>query len=323
MSVKFADSPSAHSPQIMKTSVLSFEELEIRHKKERKNLQATIMQLKKAVPKGDKKRLKEVQQRVSQMEADFEKKCNDELNEVQTQERNAVSVGTATNGDAEDYGENVDSDPGRRKVSKAEKRREKKRIMELERDRRIAEEEKLNEEGPRAIENQLIKDKLAKQGMSIYDIAADGNCLFSAIAHQLKSRYDLSIPVMEVRRRCVQHLRRNREEFEPFLDGPEDFDEYCSKMETDQSRWGGNLELRAISQEMQLQISVYQSEGPAIEFYGENELDTKKLHLHLTYHRNLIWTGEHYNSAIDIRPGKSDGDFTDKRAHEKDKTQNE
>lgn len=83
-------------------------------------------------------------------------------------------------------------------------------------------------------------------------------------------------------------------------------------MEKDQSRWGGHLELKAISQAMALRITVYQAEGPCIEF-GDDANGTER-HLHLSYHRKLISTGEHYNSAIDIPPGGPDGDFIDEAA---------
>ncbi|XP_022687520.1 OTU domain-containing protein 6B-like isoform X1 [Varroa jacobsoni] len=294
------------------TLTLNFEELEIKHKKERKDLQASIMQLKKAVPKGDKKRLKETQQRITQMEADFEKKCQEEIQQIQAQEKINCPTGPAENGDVEDGDEDVynGGDTGVRKISKAEKRREKKRLMELERNRRIAEEEKQSEGRPRAIEDQLLKKKLAEKKMRIHQIAADGNCLFSAVAHQLLTRYGETISVMEVRRRCVHHLRQNREDFEPFLEESVDFDEYCSKMETDPSRWGGNLELRAISQEMELLITVYQAQAPPFEFGNgpDTESNSEKRHLRLSYHHHLIWTGAHYNSVVDMRPDETDGE---------------
>lgn len=68
----------------------------------------------------------------------------------------------------------------------------------MERNRRIAEEEKQSEGRPRAIEDQLLKKKLAEKKMRIHQIAADGNCLFSAVAHQLLTRYGETISVMEV-----------------------------------------------------------------------------------------------------------------------------
>lgn len=75
-----------------------------------------------------------MQQQVIQMEADFEKKCNIELNEIHnrnTAANNSTITGLAENGDAEVDEEKVEGgdDTGLKKVSKAEKRREKKRQM--------------------------------------------------------------------------------------------------------------------------------------------------------------------------------------------------
>lgn len=105
----------------------------------------------------------------------------------------------------------------------------------------------------------------------------------------------------QVRRLCADHLRRNREEFEPFLDDSEEnFDRYCDRIEKDASKWGGSLELRALSKELRLHITVFQADGPNIEFGEESTgAENSKRHIHLSFHRKLISTGAHYNSAVD------------------------
>lgn len=61
------------------------------------------------------------------------------------------------------------------RISKAQKRREKKAIAEKERNQRIIEQETLNIFGKRSIETEAIKEILSKQNLMIYEIPSDGH----------------------------------------------------------------------------------------------------------------------------------------------------
>ncbi|XP_003737762.1 deubiquitinase OTUD6B [Galendromus occidentalis] len=266
---------------------LDLEDVTARQRKERKDLQAKIMQFKKAVPKGDKKRQKEMQLQVTQMEAEFEEKCKAELSLME-----AALQTSGAGDDGKDLTAESDS-PVAHKTSKAEKRREKKRQESLERQQRIEEQEGMNVNLPRAIEQKSLVEKLKSDGLKIHDIAPDGNCLFSAISHQLK-KHGQSLSTTELRKLCSNHIRDHRSEFEAFI-VEDDFDSYCDRIEKDQACWGGQIELQALSSELQSKVIVYQADGPNIVF-GE---DSFKSTITLSFHRHLIKSGEHYNSVVE------------------------
>lgn len=61
------------------------------------------------------------------------------------------------------------------RVTKAQKRREKKVDQAKERERMIEEQEKANLEGVRHLETQKIKQALAKMSLTFHEIPSDGN----------------------------------------------------------------------------------------------------------------------------------------------------
>lgn len=61
------------------------------------------------------------------------------------------------------------------RITKAQKRREKKAVQLQQRELRIAEQEVQNLQGARAIEIQQIKDILKKRDLMVYEIPSDGN----------------------------------------------------------------------------------------------------------------------------------------------------
>lgn len=72
---------------------LSFndDDLVLRHKKERKELQAKIQVLKKTAGKGDKKKKKEILEEIARLESDLEKRHADELAKAETTTVNGVN----------------------------------------------------------------------------------------------------------------------------------------------------------------------------------------------------------------------------------------
>lgn len=61
------------------------------------------------------------------------------------------------------------------RVSKAQKRRERKAIAEKERNQRIIEQEALNVFGKRNVEIEAIKKILSDRDLMIYEIPSDGH----------------------------------------------------------------------------------------------------------------------------------------------------
>jgi len=75
------------------------------------------------------------------------------------------------------------------KKSRAQERRMKKK-REKDARRKAIEEEKANTVDPRVTETAAINAKLGAFGLQVFDVPADGNCLFRAVVHELHRSTD-------------------------------------------------------------------------------------------------------------------------------------
>ncbi|KAB0800480.1 hypothetical protein PPYR_06220 [Photinus pyralis] len=277
---------------VIEKSPLNEEELLKKHRQERKDLQAQIQSLKKGVVKGDKKKKKEVTEMISKLEQ--------ELDAEQALELNNVAANDTVSSELSSINEVVNGDVPT-KISRAQKRRTKKETENKEREKRIAEEEVNHRQGPRVVELNTIKELLQNEGLQIFNIPADGNCLYCAINHQLEVTGRVSSNVSKLRKLTASFIRDNKEEFLPFmynddddeLIGEDKFEKYCKDV-ANTKLWGGQLELTALSSVLKCPIKVIQASGPltiqAEQYEGPP--------LILTYHKHLYRLGEHYNSTI-------------------------
>jgi OTU domain-containing protein 6 len=97
------------------------------------------------------------------------------------------------------------------------------------------------------------------------------------------------------------YIRQNPDEFAPFIgcspDDPE-FESYCEKVASEvKAEWGGQVEIKALSECLKRPIYVYSSNAPLLktgaEFENESSLPVK-----ISFHRHLYTLGEHYNSVV-------------------------
>ncbi|KAG7311523.1 hypothetical protein JYU34_002569 [Plutella xylostella] len=265
------------------------ENLETRHRKEKKELQAHIQALKKAA-KNDKSKKKELTAEIARLESEIDIRHKKELDEFQ--ETQPEAVGEA---DPEPEAET------KIKVSKAQKRREKKSQQEKERAEQIKLQEKENINGPRNMEIQAINAKLKELKFKLYPIPSDGDCLYKAVSHQLETVRNTTLSVDALRTNMATYIRQNKEDFLPFMCNPEtfemlndeEFDEYCDKI-SNTKVWGGQLEIRALSNSLKCPIKVIQATGPESIDQG---MEFEGTPIVLTYHRHMYSLGEHYNST--------------------------
>ena len=96
-----------------------------------------------------------------------------------------------------------------------------------------------------------LSKALKKMGLRIIKIAADGNCLFRAVAHQLYVDVTRHI---DLRKECCEYMLVHRTHFCNFVDGS--FDEYIEKMKQE-TTWGGNLEITAMSEMCDRKITIH------------------------------------------------------------------
>lgn len=272
------------------------------HRKETRNLQNKVTALKRSVTKGDKKKKKDVQDEIAKLEADLKLKHEKELADLNISEQNGVELPVKT---MEDLSVGVANgcsiDEGIKRISKAQKRREKKAESEKERDRLIAEEQKNAKNHERYKEAASLKATLKERELQLFEIQPDGDCLYNAVAHALSLQSKDKLQGSDVRLKAAQYLRSHKDDFLPFLSNSDgdmlnknEFEEYCAKVEGLHGPvWGGQPELRALSSAYQVPIEVIQADASPIHF-GET---FKKEKLVLTYHKHAYQLGEHYNST--------------------------
>lgn len=273
-----------------------------KHKKERKELQAQIQILKKSICKGDKKKKKEVAEEISRLEESLEKRQAEELSawrlaHVTLDDEQTEPTQVSEEGEKD----NSCLEQSAHRISKAQKRREKKAIAEKERNQRIIEQEALNIFGKRNVEIEAIKEILSKRDLMIYEIPSDGHCLYNAVAHQLKINGETPLSLDDLRTKTADYLRENMNDFLPFLSNqdsedlltPEEYEKYCNDV-AETSAWGGAVELQVLSRILKCPIEVIQATG-APYIIGDEYSNGKKVTL--TYHRYMYELGAHYNSV--------------------------
>lgn len=258
-----------------------------------------MQSLKKTVTKGDKKRKKEVDAEIETLEKDFEQKCRIEIQQLEN-ELKSENV-TKIEQKEQNQAESTATLPTSTKTSKSKKKREKKEKSSEDREKLIQLQEIENKKGPAYIELTKIKDKMKQMNLKIKDVRSDGNCMYYAIIDQLKQNPHLEQlqTYQELRTLTSQYMLKNPNEFQAYLCSEEtgdpldeqQYEEYCHKIK-DTLAWGSQIELKAISDLLKVNIQVIQSEGSDIQIGDSNEDK-----LVITYHRFMFGSGEHYNST--------------------------
>ncbi|KAM4549919.1 deubiquitinase OTUD6B [Fundulus diaphanus] len=279
------------------------------HRKEKKDLQAKIQGMKNAIPKNDKKRRKQLTEEIAKLESDLSQKHDEELKQLKSTDETMVEeVLNGVEALKVEAGEPEEAKQPR--VTKAQKRRDKKAAQEKERESRIAEAEVQNLQGMRHQEGLKLAQKLAQYQLQIKEISSDGHCMYRAIEDQLAQRVKpgLKMSVKELRSRTAEHMRNNTDDFLPFLTNPDtgdlftadEFEKYCNDVEQT-AAWGGQLELRALTRVLNLPIEVIQADSPTIRIGEEYDGEI----LTLVYMRHAYGLGEHYNSVERLKDPSS------------------
>ncbi|KAL5277108.1 OTUD6B family protein [Megaselia abdita] len=277
------------------------EDIISRHRKEKKDLQAKIQSLKKSATKGDKKKRKEVLEEIAKLEIDSEKKHSEELNNFNNS-KNKEEVIENSAPEIEKTADDDETTTTQPRITKAQKRRDKKIREEKERAADIAEQEELNKNGPRTLETQSITNILKARNLSLHPIISDGNCLFNAVIHQLDLKECDVTDISTLRDKTAKYIENHKDEFIFYMTNQdtgdvlneEEFLKYCESLRST-SAWGGQIEISALSNVLKVQIEVIQATGPPTIQGAEEYSNRPKLVI--TYHRHMYSLGEHYNST--------------------------
>ncbi|KAM9662007.1 OTU domain-containing protein 4 isoform 7-T9 [Morphnus guianensis] len=112
---------------------------------------------------------------------------------------------------------------------------------------------------------------LRSQGLYRKRVAKDGSCLFRAVAEQVLHSQSRHI---DVRMACVDYLRKHREKFEAFIEGP--FEEYLKCLENPQE-WVGQVEISALSLMYKKDFIIYREPNASPSHVTENGFSDKVL----------------------------------------------
>ncbi|KAK8800737.1 hypothetical protein WA158_000062 [Blastocystis sp. Blastoise] len=181
------------------------------------------------------------------------------------------------------------------KQTRSQKRHKKQRQIIQQQE----EEEKLNPidfNASRNKEIQEINDKVKDKNLHVFEVGADGNCLYRAICKQLGleiPKYDNNYSYILIRRAAADYMREHSDDFVPFMEDSVSFEEYCNKVQ-DSNEWGGQLEIKAISEAYQRPIHVYSADQDTV-IMGEQFTSPPFM---ISYHRQYLTLGNHYNSLV-------------------------
>ncbi|KAF2073312.1 hypothetical protein CYY_005365 [Polysphondylium violaceum] len=196
--------------------------------------------------------------------------------------------------------------PSKAQLKKAQKLAdEEKRMKELE-------EEKKKFVSKGVVEFTDFMTKLKPLNKTIKHINPDGDCLYSAIGNQLfilniideaKSKQYQK----ELRKKASDYIMENKDEFLPYIiseeeysDSPDPIADYCQDQVLTIGKWGGHLELKALSHSLKLPITIHNAYSQDIIIGEEFMNESKSNSMHLSYHRHAFTLGEHYNSVIPL-----------------------
>lgn len=292
------------------------EELQSKHRKEQKDLQARITQKKKNATKKTRKGVNDECERLErelkerqQIEIDTlagvppvedlnELVLDDPTDTISVDEiqklKKKVSFSESTNSE---QAEESSAMSQKNKKPNRQKARLARRAAEQEAQAAAAAEEAANQPDLRKQEMAAMEQHKKKFGLTETFIRPDGHCLFSACAKVLpndvvKKSGPYSEEYQNVRYAAADFMVKHRDTFEPFMEEP--FDSYVIKIK-DTAEWGGELELEAISGFYKVAINVLQSDG-RVEKYQRPVNGTDVPLLWLAYYKHSFGLGEHYNA---------------------------
>lgn len=301
------------------------EEVLVRHRKEKRDLQAKITQKKK---NATKKTRKGVNDDCERLERELAEKHQAEIQELERPDTTqlleaveALSVEDAPpelNGEPQSEAETpnhtdreqpTSTEQPRSRKPNRQKARLARRAAEQESQAAAAAEEAANLPDLREQELSAMKEQMTKLGLSETLIRPDGHCLFSACASSLPSDLLVNSKSNQVKTEPYQHVRhaaadfmiQHEDDFSAFMEEP--FESYVGKIR-DTAEWGGQLELQAIARSYNIDINVLQADGRVekIRSDGNKGVADEEKTIWLAYYRHSFGLGEHYNALKKIDP---------------------
>lgn len=135
-------------------------------------------------------------------------------------------------------------------------------------------------------------------GLEVFEVPADGNCLFAAIADQLRLRSNVERTPAQLRQDAAEHIGAHVENFAPYLDtaAHRDVSAYCAALQSP-GFWGGEMEIVALAQRYGCPVHVYSATQRHLQVCESLAGPP----LSVCYYRSLYGLGAHYNSTRDAK----------------------
>ena len=242
---------------------------------------------------ASKKKLKQIEFALQQEESDLRYRQHEELEELDGGDDEATVEEPVVVEDAAAKKREEEARIKAKKLAKAQKKKSKREAKAKTESARAQadaiEAEEVRRNSERKKECEAISKKLVEVNRRIKDVAADGHCLYRAVADQSDSTYT------EVRKTCAAFMEAHADDFAPFIED-ESFGDHCDKVRSS-AEWGGQPELLALARALQRPIVVYSRDSAPLRM-GESDGEE----LVVTYHRDYYALGEHYNSTEPLRP---------------------
>ena len=243
---------------------------------------------------ASKKKLKQIVFQLQQEESDLRYRQHEELEDLEGGDDAATVQEEVVVEDAAAKKREEEARIKAKKLAKAQKKKSKREAKAKTESARAQadaiEAEEVRRNSERKKECEAISRKLVDVNRRIKDVAADGHCLYRAIADQSDSTYT------EVRKTCASFMESHADDFAPFIED-ESFGDHCAKVRSS-AEWGGQPEVLALARALQRPIVVYSRDSAPLRM-GE---DCTGEELVVTYHRDYYALGEHYNSTEPLRP---------------------
>lgn len=322
---------SEQPANIVNMSLPLKEELDARHRKETRDLQARITQKKKQASKKTRKGVNDecelLERELSERHDQEQSALNgDNLSTNVPDEGGTADVagelGEATKSLKLDEPVDVSGEAERAKLqiedsasvpghtSKGKKPNRQKARMA----RRAAEQDAATEEAAqeaasmtdyKAREQDIISAAISERGLVEHRVRSDGHCLYAAMADQLEQagvplQKSVNEPGLDdykvVRKEVADWVLTHPDDYLPFLDEDEmakGIEGYAQKI-GETGEWGGQLEIAACARRWGLTVNVLQGDGRVEKIEGEEANAGKECWL--AYYKHSFGLGEHYNS---------------------------
>ncbi|CAH6723150.1 OTU domain-containing protein 2 [[Candida] jaroonii] len=289
------------------SQIRTLDDLISKHKSEKKDLQGKITGLKKQINKKNKK---QIQHDIQQLEADLDYQQSQELADFQqsTNDRPSDETHVENNNQSEKINHISDTTEIDEKLSdlsigpKKKRNRQKERLAKRNAKIQQMKDDALDESKDmvdyRSIEINTMNELLKLNKLKVFEVNADGNCLFNSIRDQLALKHELNLTIEELRIKASAYILAHPDDFIPFLmekDEIIDIEEYCKKLSTT-TMWGSDIEILAFSKIFDCPIEVYLVGANKLMFNDEGIESVLKI----AFYKHSFGLGEHYNSLRDV-----------------------